>query len=57
MNPQKHITPLDKEALVLLPGLRYARGLIDIAMQVARHSALRNNLKPPSSDPVPPTKN
>jgi hypothetical protein len=57
MNPQKQITPLDKEALALMPGLRYARSLIDIAMQVARNSALRENLKPPSSDSTPPTKN
>jgi hypothetical protein len=57
MNPQKQITPLDKEALALMPGLRYARSLIDIAMHVARNSALRENLKPPSSDSTPPTKN
>lgn len=57
MNPQKEITPLDKEALTLIPGLRYARSLIDIAMQVARNSALRRNQKPASGDPAPPTKN
>jgi hypothetical protein len=57
MNPDKHITPLDKEALVLLPGLRYARAMIDIAMHVARDSVLRKNLQPASRDPAAPTKN
>jgi hypothetical protein len=57
MNPEKEITPLDKEALTLMPGLRYARSLIEIAMQMARDSALRKHLKPPSRDSAPPTKN
>jgi hypothetical protein len=55
MNPDKHVTPLDKEALVLLPGLRYAQAMIDIAIQVARNSALREHLKPASRDPGSPT--
>jgi hypothetical protein len=42
MNAKREIiTPLDEEALVLLPGLRYAQALIEIAMQTCRHSALR----------------
>jgi hypothetical protein len=42
MNAKREmITPLDKEALVLLPGLRYAQALIEIAMQTCRHSASR----------------
>ena len=57
MSTENEVTPLDKEALVLLPGLRYARSLIDIAMQVARRSALEGNLKSASRSPAPPSKN
>ena len=57
MNPKHDITPLDKEALVLLPGLRYARSLIDIAMQVSRNSALRPAVKAPSDNPPPEKRN
>jgi hypothetical protein len=51
MDREKDITPIDKEALALLPGLKYARSLIDIAMQMSRHSAMRGSVKPPASDP------
>lgn len=54
MDTEKHITPLDKDALQLLPGLRYARSLIEIAMQVARRSALEESLKGTPSHPAPP---
>ncbi len=53
MDHEKDITPLDKEALALLPGLRYARSLIDIAMQMSRHSSIRGSVKPPASGPGP----
>jgi hypothetical protein len=45
MNPKHQVTPLDKDALVLLPGLRYARSLIDIAIQVSRRNVLRQALE------------
>lgn len=53
MNPKHQVRPLDKDALVLLPGLRYARSLIDIAMQVSRRNALRQALeaRPGKSEP------
>jgi hypothetical protein len=51
MSPEKEVTPLDKEALLLLPGLRYARSIIEFAMQVSRHSAQREGVKRPSNDP------
>jgi hypothetical protein len=42
MNAKRQmVTPLDKEALVLLPGLRYARAMIDLAIQTSRYSAMR----------------
>jgi hypothetical protein len=41
MKPKHITTPLDKEALVLLPGLRYARAMIDLAMKVCRHTAMQ----------------
>jgi hypothetical protein len=53
MDHEKEITPLDKEALALLPGLRYARSLIDIAMQMSRHSAMRESVQKPAGDPSP----
>jgi hypothetical protein len=57
MSPEKQITPLDKEALALLPGLRYARSLIDIAMHVARRSALHEALRSPEIKPPAERKN
>jgi hypothetical protein len=47
MNPKHVVTPLDKDALVLLPGLRYAKALIEVAMQVSRHTALQAQVEPP----------
>jgi len=41
MNPKPRVSPLDKEAPVLLPGLEYARSLIDIAIHVCRRRADR----------------
>ncbi len=45
MKPKHIITPLDKEALVLLPGLRYARAMIELATQVCRHRAMQAGAK------------
>jgi hypothetical protein len=50
MKPKHIITPLDKEALVLLPGLRYARAMIELAMQVCRHTAMQASVKPQQSE-------
>jgi hypothetical protein len=42
MNAKRRmITPLDKEALVLLSGLRYARAALDLAIKTSRYSAMR----------------
>lgn len=46
MNRKQHITPLDKEALLPVPGLQYARSLIDIAIHVSRRSAMEAAVKP-----------
>jgi hypothetical protein len=54
MDTEKRIAPLDKEAPLLLPGLRYARSLIDIAMHVARSSAVEEALKRAPKQPAPP---
>jgi len=56
MTPKHEISPLDKDALLLLPGLRYARSLIDVAMHVCRNSALRPAGQQPAS-PLPEKSN
>jgi hypothetical protein len=45
------LPPLDKEALVLLPGLRYARAMIDLAIQTSRYSAMRPAIEKTSQQP------
>jgi hypothetical protein len=55
MNPKRNhiITPLDKDAHLLIPGLRYARSMLSLAIQVSRHSALRGGLAPPLASEPP----